>query len=425
MEPIMTAVLHYSAPPVVGGVESVIGSHARVFNEAGYMLTVIAGRGDGEALPPGTGFILIPGMDTQHPEVLEMAAELENGRVPPGFQPMADRLAATLEPVLHRFDHVIVHNIFSKHFNLPLTAALAQLLDSGVIRRCIAWCHDSSWTSPNSRSKVHEGYPWDLLRTYRPGVNYVAVSQQRQHELAGLMGVSPGQVRVVYNGVDARVQLGLSEKAFDLVQRLNLFESDLVLLMPVRLTRAKNVEFALQVIAGLKERKRRVKVVLTGPPDPHAEDSLNYWGELQELRKALGVEEEMRFVYESGPDASQAYTIDNHVVGELYRVCDAVFIPSLREGFGMPVLEAGLAGIPVVCTEIPAAKEIGDSDVLLFSPASDPDGVAAKLLAWVESSPVYRMRRRVRQNYTWDSIFKHQIEPLLRSTVIRMDDVIR
>jgi hypothetical protein len=65
---------------------------------------------------------------------------------------------AETRSILRRFDHLIVHNVFTKHFNLPLTAALFELLDAQRIPHCIAWCHDFTWTSPHSRSKVHAGY---------------------------------------------------------------------------------------------------------------------------------------------------------------------------------------------------------------------------------------------------------------------------
>ena len=81
----------------------------------------------------------------------------------------------------------------------------------------------------------------------------------------------------------------------------------------------------------------------------------------------------------------------------------------------MPVLEAGLAGIPVVCTEVPAAVEIGGEDVILFDLDEGPDRLAARILAWAEGSAVHRLRRRVRQSYTWQAIFQRDIEPLLRS----------
>jgi glycosyltransferase involved in cell wall biosynthesis len=103
------------------------------------------------------------------------------------------------------------------------------------------------------------------------------------------------------------------------------------------------------------------------------------------------------------------------VVGDLFRVSDLMFMPSHREGFAMPVLEAGLSGIPVVCTDVPAAVEIGGEDVILFDLDERPDRLAARILAWAEGSAVHRLRRRVRQSYTWQSIFQRDIEPLLRS----------
>ena len=51
------AMLHYSAPPVVGGVESVLAHQAQLFNEAGHKVRVIAGRGEAWAVlgPSGCG----------------------------------------------------------------------------------------------------------------------------------------------------------------------------------------------------------------------------------------------------------------------------------------------------------------------------------------------------------------------------------
>ena len=412
-----TAILHYTAPPIVGGVEAVIQAHARVFVEAGYPTSVVAGWGEQKALPPGTGFTRIPEMDSRYQEVVEISAALEQGQVPSGFDHLVNRLIEALTTTLGQFDrgqvNVIVHNVFTKHFNLPLTAALHYLLDAGAIRHCIAWCHDFTWTSPSSRAKVHPGYPWDLLRTVRPDVTYVVVSRRRQATLATLFGCPLDEIHVIHNGVDPETLLGLSQEGHALVNRLGLLESDLVLLMPVRVTQAKNVEVALRVVAALKAQGCRPRLVLTGPPDPHSVQSMAYFQSLQALRRQLGVEEEMHFVFESGPDPERPYTIDSRVVGDLFRVSDVLFMPSHREGFGMPILEAGLAGVPVVCTDVPAAKEIGRADVILFNTDEGPADLAGRLLAWAGQSPVHRLRRRVRQNYTWRAIFERDIEPLL------------
>jgi glycosyltransferase involved in cell wall biosynthesis len=353
-------------------------------------------------------------MDSRYQEIVEASEALERGEMPDRFDRLVDRLLEALTATLAHFDNVIVHNVFTKHFNLPLTAALHNLLDEGTIRHCIAWCHDFTWTSPNSRSKVHPGYPWDLLRARRPDTTYVVVSEQRQDELASLFGCPPEEIHVVYNGVDPKTLLGLSEEGSGLIERLGLLQSDLILLMPVRVTQAKNVEYALRVVAALKARGCRPKLVLTGPPDPHDERSLAYFRSLQTLRRVLGVEAEMRFVFESGPDPEQSFTIGERVVGDLYRVSDVMLMPSHREGFGMPVLEAGLVGVPIVCSgDVPAAREIGSGDVIRFDVDEDPARLAERLLAWAAENPTYHLRRRVRQTYTWREIFRRDIRPLL------------
>lgn len=409
------AFLHYSAPPVIGGVENVMLAHARLLIQAGLPPAFLAGRGAQEALPAGAAWVSVAELDSQHPEILGLSKLLEQGQFPAGFEDMVERLTNLLAPLLRSIDVLIVHNVFTKHFNLPLTAALFRLLDDGTLRRCVAWCHDITWTSPGSRAKVHPGYPWDLLRTYRSDLIYVTISAERQQELADLLRCPREEVQIIPNGVDPQEVLALSEAGLALIDQLSLWESDLNLLLPVRITQAKNLELAVHVIAALKQNGIHPRLVVTGPPDPHNPANMQYFQDLLDLRNRQGVTEEVRFIYESGPAPGQPLIVGMDVVAHLLRVSDALFMPSHREGFGMPILEAGLAGIPVFCsTAIPAANEIGGGDVIRFSPDAQPEDVARLILDWMEGSPVHRLARRVRQRFTWQSIFQRQILPLIQ-----------
>lgn len=411
-------ILHYSAPPVIGGVESVMHTHARLLVEAGYPTAILAGEGAQESLPAGAELLIIPEVHSQHTQILEISRQLEEGRVPSSFEGMVARLGEALSPLLAPLDLLIVHNVFTKHFNLPLTAALFQLLKQGVIQRCIGWCHDLTWTSSRSRSKVHPGYPWDLLRTRHPDITYVTISEERQNELAGLLECHPGQIRVIYNGVEPAELLALSDEGLALIDRLGLWESDLNLLLPVRVTQAKNMELAIRVVAALRERDSHAKLVVTGPPDPHDPANMDYFYSLLALREALEVREPVRFVYESGPVPAKPYNVEMSVVAELFRVSDALFMPSHSEGFGMPILEAGLAGMPVFCSsQIPAANELGGQDVTKFSPQADASEIAGLILKRMESNPVFHLRRRVRKRLTWRSIFQEEILRLVEEGI--------
>ncbi len=409
-----TAILHYTAPPIIGGVEAVIENHARVFAGKGYPLAVIAGRGGEGGLLDPVEYIEIPLVDSKHPEILPLTQKLQEGVVPDNFGELTDRMVDLLKPVLAPFDQLIVHNIFTKQFNLPLTAALFRLLGRPGIPHMIAWVHDVAWTSPRSRPKMHAGYPWDLLRRYDPRIAWVAVSKQRQRELMELFEIAKEDVKVIYNGVDPYLLLNITPEGRSLIDRINLFESDLIILMPVRVTKLKNIEFAMRMLAELKKHIPKPRLILTGPPDPHEGDSMAYFRQLQSLRAELGVEDEMTFVYEAGPDPEVGCQIGMEVVSDLMRAADLVFLSSYLEGFGMSVLEAGIQGIPVFCTPIPAALEIGKEDVHIIDIEAPPELTARQIIDWAQEDPIYDLRKRTRQRYTWGALFERQIKPLLQ-----------
>jgi len=392
-------------------------AHVRLLSRAGYQVTVVSGEGEQDVFPKDLQLIKIPELSTRHPDVDEAAHELELGRVPNNFEELTARIESKLEPVFQSIDQVIVHNVFTKHFNLPLTTALCNLLDQKKMHGCIAWCHDFTWTSSNSRSKVFPGHPWDLLRTPREDIRYVTISNFRQRELAGLFNCPLNDIDVIYNGVDPQELLGLSQFSQELIKRLELWNAGLILLMPVRVTQAKNIELAIRLAAELKKHDIHAKIVLTGPPDPYDQGNLVYFQSLLNLRKELDVEREMCFVYESGQDNNEPLFVNMQTVGDLYRVSDALFMPSHREGFGMPILEAGLAGLPVFCSGMPAAEELGGNHVTMFSAEIDPRDLATLILNQLEDDHGWQMRKRVRQNLTWQGIFQQKVLPLLENGI--------
>ena len=88
-------ILHYAAPPVVGGVESVIAQHARLMADAGHRVRILAGRG--EQFDDRIPFIAIPKADSRHPEIEAIKARLDQGSVPPEFNDLVTRLADQLQ----------------------------------------------------------------------------------------------------------------------------------------------------------------------------------------------------------------------------------------------------------------------------------------------------------------------------------------
>ena len=78
----------------------------------------------------------------------------------------------------------------------------------------------------------------------------------------------------------------------------------------------------------------------------------------------------------TGPDASAvSFTgrVDDPTLRALYASASAFVFPSLYEGFGLPPLEAMIAGAPVVCSDAASLPEVVGGAALIF-PAGD--GVA-------------------------------------------------
>lgn len=404
------AVLHYAAPPVVGGVESTIYHHARLLAEAGCRVRVIAGRG--EPFHPDVALETIPEMDSRHPEVLGAGRLLAKGEVGPRFTVLRDRLVERLHPLLSDVDVCIVHNAATLHKNIPLTAALNQLANEPVTR-FLSWSHDLAWKDPLYVKDLHSGYPWDLLRTPWRGVRYVAVSAHRQKTMAALLGLPESEIRVIHPGVEIEQFWKLDPLTRQLCERLRLRSADPLVLLPSRITRRKNIEFAVRVTAELRRHKPHVALVVTGPPGPHNPANARYLQELRHLRESLDVSDKVYFLHEQ-EEGGEPLHLSDAVVTDFYQLADLLLFPSFREGFGIPVLEAGLARLPIFAADIPPVRESAGDLAHRFDPRGDPAQVADAIARVLEDDRRYLLRRRVLERFTWRAVVMRDILPLLQ-----------
>lgn len=65
-------------------------------------------------------------------------------------------------------------------------------------------------------------------------------------------------------------------------------------------------------------------------------------------------------------------------LANLYRVAELFVFPSLYEGFGMPLLEAMAAGVPMACAQVSSLPEVGGDAAVYFDPA-EPESIAESL----------------------------------------------
>ena len=400
------AILHYSVPPIVGGVESVIAHHARLLSTDGHSVRLIAARGD--VLSEHTPLISMPLADSRHERVILMKDHLDRGEVTEDFDVIRDKLAIELQEALTNVDVLIAHNVCSLNKNLALTAALHQLHKAGKLPRLILWHHDLAWTTPRYLPEMHDGYPWELLRTDWGDTTHVVVSELRRDELARLMKIDAASIHVIPNGVDIERFYKLEPLTQSLLAQTHLLNATPILLLPVRITPRKNIELALHTLSELKKQFPQAALVVTGPLGPHNVNNVNYFDKLKELRKQLGLQDSVHFLAEF----VEAFLPDN-IIADFYRVADALFFPSREEGFGIPVIEAAFSHLPAFCADIPSLRELGLNDATYFSLEEDPATIASLLAEHFRSSMSSRLAMRARNSFRWEAIYQEHIAPLL------------
>jgi glycosyltransferase involved in cell wall biosynthesis len=100
---------------------------------------------------------------------------------------------------------------------------------------------------------------------------------------------------------------------------------------------------------------------------------------------------------------------------ELFRRARGFIYPSTFEGFGMPVLEAMAAGVPVACSDIPPLREIAGSTVHYFDPASEAEIRAALELLAAGTIPTEDARQRASE-FNWEKTARETLDYLSKSS---------
>lgn len=405
------AIIHYTYPPVIGGVENVIENHAQMLAEDGYKVKVLSGVGESQNR---VEVKVIPQLQSLSSVDGGLDKDLKRGKVPERFHSLKDEIRTRLEKELKDVDTCIIHNILTMHFNLPLSCALDELIEKLHPEiNFYLWCHDSALINPSYKRDIPylDRYPWDILSRFNPDAGYIAISNLRKKQLASLFSISPSRIEVIPVGVDIKSFLGISDTVWQLAWDKGFFETDLVMLFPSRIVARKNYELGLKVTEQINKMGKKCKFVLTAPPDPHNPEATEYFNYLHKLSEELDVQEEVIFLY----DWKDQYglQLDYKEIKDLYSICDILFVTSTQEGFGIPLLEAGAKKIPIVCTDIEPLTEVAEDYALRVSLKQDPANIAREILHYLESIPTFNMFKRVVLKYSWKIIYKKYLKKLV------------
>ncbi|TMF24960.1 MAG: glycosyltransferase family 4 protein [Chloroflexi bacterium] len=99
------------------------------------------------------------------------------------------------------------------------------------------------------------------------------------------------------------------------------------------------------------------------------------------------------------------------MVADLYALADALVLPSASEGFGIPLLEAALHRLPIVCSDIPTLRALA-GDAATYVGADATGEAIADAVEQVLDHPAARLRSRARA-LAWSRVLAERVVPLV------------
>lgn len=213
-------------------------------------------------------------------------------------------------------------------------------------------------------------------RAVRRAAGVIAVSEATAGALARMIPGSERKTTVIHHGVDP----AFATSAEELRSRSrNAGEGRLQLLFVGNAKPHKNLAQLIEAFAVLREEWPELELVLVGGR------TLEPYSDLPGVRVRCGIE-----------DAELA---------DCYRSAEALVVPSLNEGFGLPALEAMSCGAAVVASSIPSHLEVLGEAAEYFDPETGASLVEALrgLLRRPARAEELRRRGLVRAaEFRWD-----------------------
>jgi glycosyltransferase involved in cell wall biosynthesis len=230
----------------------------------------------------------------------------------------------------------------------PRVAHVVTLLDLIWLHRPQEW-NAGRWTRFTTRTLS--------LSSARRADRVLAISDAAAEDFPRSAGIAAERIDVAPLGVRMPDPSAPATPEAELRARFGLGERPVVLAVAQK--RAyKRLD---TLIRALPDLPGEPVLVLAGPP---GDDEPR----LRALAAELGVAERVRF----------ADWVADEDLNALYRCAACFALPSLIEGFGLPVLEAMAHGTPVACSDRWSLPEVAGDAALLFDP-DDQDAVTGAL----------------------------------------------
>lgn len=229
----------------------------------------------------------------------------------------------------------------------------------------------------------------EWLLTYE-STEVIVNSNYMKCELQRLFGLPFEKINVIPNGININNFNGIT-KDYDF-RRKYAMDNEKIILYIGRLVYEKGVQHLISAMPKIINGYNDTKLIIGGKG--------GMYDELREQAKNLGIENK---VYFTGYLSSKE-------VQKMYKCADIAAFPSTYEPFGIVALEAMLAGVPTVVSDIGGLNEIVDHGINgMKSYAGNSNSIADSVLALLYNHQlcnniVKNAKTKVKQEFNWNKI---------------------
>jgi len=404
------ALLHFSYPPNIGGVEVFIKEQAKILAKLGYEITILTGSG--KEIDPSIKLIQIPEIQSIYNTDKKLYEEImTQGTKSQGFMELAKIIEEKITKELDSQDVIIVHNMLSLTHNIPFIYAFKKYILSHKEKKVISWIHDHKYIGFDKVRINDFSLPQDvnsLLTEKIDDIKYVAISNSLKNLVSKVTNLRSEEITVIPNGMNIKEFLEIDDSVFEIVEKNNLLNRFPVILSPVNIIERKNIEFSLDIVFHLKKVYPNLVYVLTGKISHHKEGE-KYLQILNEKINKYDLKNNVLFL-----NQYIKRSLHKSEVHDFYSLCDIIFYFSRSENFGLPLLEATLTKTPIFLSDLLVFREVGGENFTYIDCENiKPEEVAKNIVDFLENNKLISMNRVVKENYNLSNIIKKILLPII------------
>ena len=319
----------------IDGVSLEAAKWAQVFEENGNHCFWFAGKLDRD---PEKSY-LAPEAHFQHAQNQWINETVFGGkRRKPSVTEAIHDLRSLLKVQLHWFidqfkiDLLVIENALTIPMHIPLGLSLTEVIAETEIPT-IAHHHDFCWERTRYSVNGVNDYLQMAFPPKLPNIMHVVINSEAQEQLALRTGNSSS---IIPNVLDFDNPPYVNEKKVNAFREsIGLKPEDKMILQPTRIIQRKGIEFAIDLVSGLKDDRNKLVI-----SHEAGDEGLEYAEWLKEYACEFGVDLRLVSLKIGDPLSKNGNGNAKYSLWDIYPYADFITYPSLYEGFGNGFLEA-------------------------------------------------------------------------------------